>query len=394
MEEEKIALLEKLGKNPIFHLSMSSIELFHSNFIYWFINQIPKQDIPKFFRKNLDSQKNIPEVAVMREKENIDLLIKVWYNGKDTKKKADYAIVIENKFKSFPTNTQLEKYEDKKIADKTDYILLALSDIHTRKVKPAWEVVNYKELAEWMMEYTALAIRDEPNNKVIIEYYLDLIEAMHEFFHNTGMDEDNLQNEPFIKKYADNFKEILQELRFESFLEKQRSEWISYKIYERLNDKLKGELVEFSTIINFEAEDFHKPRIFVKSGFTRAQGIIDIKYQFKKDIAIGIQIQGKQYRRIIECAKSKSAIGEIKKYRDRISNLSSLNWFNLEDKVGGNPDRLYPKKDKAFNKYGEIFFYKCFYIQDESVDCIINYVIEDILLLESNISLIESIVID
>ena len=65
--------IEKLKKSPLFNLSLSSKELFHSNFLYWVGHNYPSE-FGGLFSKYLNEK---PEDScikeIFRERENIDL---------------------------------------------------------------------------------------------------------------------------------------------------------------------------------------------------------------------------------------------------------------------------------------------------------------------------------
>lgn len=316
-------------------------------------------------------------VKVSREKGNVDLLYEVEFvaNGKDSK----HIIVVENKFKSFPTLAQLKKYENqyKHSSNEVAFILLTLADSkHWGECAEKWQIMNYGELAEVIRRHLPAMIEEKPNNKTIIEYYISLIENMDELFHEFDISVE----EKFIVKDKSADLEVLDEMRFRSFIEKKRAERITYMIWEKLKlnkklDKNHLDLRDFSTAIKFDEFTSGKSQIFASSGLTRSEGIIDLKYRFHRKLALGVQIQGQQYRRLIEGPEGADEF--IKEFRDKLKDSSSLNWFDLSEKVGKETDRLYPKKGKEFNKYGASFFYKSYYIADESVKNIIDSVVED-----------------
>jgi hypothetical protein len=109
--------ISKLLVSPMFHLSLSSKELFHSNFISWlFLNY--REECSKIMRTFIDDNEGSYSIKnVKREEKNRDLII-YFENELGFKKK----LTIENKLKSLPNLKQLEEYS----LDKTesDYFLL------------------------------------------------------------------------------------------------------------------------------------------------------------------------------------------------------------------------------------------------------------------------------
>ncbi len=113
--------------SPMFNLSLSSKELFHSNFFAWLGNN---PDTNGFFTNvinalvyglNLQPGGNW---TVEREDQHFDLCIK-------DKNKNQYLLIIENKVKSIPIKKQLDDYVQKRVIGKnkdTKYLLLTLTE--------------------------------------------------------------------------------------------------------------------------------------------------------------------------------------------------------------------------------------------------------------------------
>lgn len=116
----------QLRKSPMFQLSLSSKELFHSNFLYW-ISQISpmmfQYVIVKLFKENGHSAQlgKWPEnYVVKREYSNFDLCVLINSDTSET-----VWLVIENKVKSIPLLSQIKEYSDK--SHNAYHLLLSLS---------------------------------------------------------------------------------------------------------------------------------------------------------------------------------------------------------------------------------------------------------------------------
>ena len=93
--------INKLKKSPIFNLSLSSKELFHSNFLSWLAESY-NEEFGNIFIKYLKEEPSDSRIEdIKREKKNIDLSFK-YSNGQE--------LLIENKIKSIPYAEQLIKY--------------------------------------------------------------------------------------------------------------------------------------------------------------------------------------------------------------------------------------------------------------------------------------------
>lgn len=150
--------IKELKKSPMFNLSLSSKELFHSNFLAWIAED---EDTKELFVSILelfgldnntatDYAKGIreqpPRYIVKREYNNFDFCIceniDNWEKGfkQDAEEKIPgrVLLVLENKFKSIPYKAQLEEYQT--------------------------EVVGLNEQAS-VNEAKWLCLKDEPNKK-------------------------------------------------------------------------------------------------------------------------------------------------------------------------------------------------------------------------------------
>ena len=98
--------LKNLGKMPIFKLSLGSKELFHSNFIEY-LWETDREKTVGIFRHLLNKDEflsggEICDYELSREKEHFDICI----HHKE-KKETVYDLILENKVKSIPLNSQL-----------------------------------------------------------------------------------------------------------------------------------------------------------------------------------------------------------------------------------------------------------------------------------------------
>ncbi len=159
-----------LQKNPLFHMSLASKELFHSNFIAWIIEE-ETPFMNKVFSKYLKKIKIKDNKGyVEREKKNFDLLIHTEEGNE---------ILIENKVKSYASKDQLEKYIKKTDSNNTIYVLLTTINPNF-KIKD-WVILNYEELLENMKQNISLIKK----NIHYVNDYLKLIESivrLHKLF--------------------------------------------------------------------------------------------------------------------------------------------------------------------------------------------------------------------
>lgn len=62
-------------ESPLFQLSLSSKELFHSHFLYWLVQTYKEQCTVVFSKFLITESKNLTITDVMREKSNRDLTL-------------------------------------------------------------------------------------------------------------------------------------------------------------------------------------------------------------------------------------------------------------------------------------------------------------------------------
>ena len=157
--------IEYLKTSPMFNLSLSSNELFHSNFLYW-IWKADQETFKSIINKLIDEGNNYWEtnwgnknIEVRREYKNFDLcIVEVYNQTKDDKKdgnttecktqedNGDYKtdglilFVLENKVKSIPYAQQLLKY-NKKIDQHNEALLkkIILNNNNKKKWSDKWE---------------------------------------------------------------------------------------------------------------------------------------------------------------------------------------------------------------------------------------------------------------
>ena len=115
---------ERLRAEPLFHLSLRSKELFHSDFLAWFVGAAPDAATAVFaeWAGKSAAGTGVKEPSVERERDHLDL--RILLPGRAP-------LVIENKVFSLPDEDQLAKY-GKKISSGTACVLLSLTD-------PRWD---------------------------------------------------------------------------------------------------------------------------------------------------------------------------------------------------------------------------------------------------------------
>lgn len=243
-EEKLLATIENLKESPLFNLSLSSKELFHSNLLYWIANNYKKEFGELFapFLKEMPSDYNIDKLH--RERRGIDLSFS-YSNGQE--------VFIENKVKSVPYIRQLENYS-KKNPDH-NYILLSLSrpsffdDLDDNGVQSdvkeiggvSWQYLSYSIL-KTMLKSLKFKIKDEYHIQ-IIEDYCTFIGELIEINEYSGLKNDDVFNFHSIKE--DEIYKQLEKIRVHDYYLKKKYELLAYKVYKELKKSNKN-LTPFS----------------------------------------------------------------------------------------------------------------------------------------------------
>ena len=375
-------LVNELRKSPMFQLSLSSKELFHSNFLYWisqFNLEMFKTVIEQLFEKtghSLHLDEWYEDFNVKREYEHFDLC--VTNEGEST-----ILLVIENKVKSIPNKAQLDRYCPK--SAKAQHLLLSLStDFPESKEMKEWVIANYQELACTLSEYVENRVGYEYD---IIRDYISYITNFHSLVEEWRVGARTVSNSFIPKRYE------FEKLRINDFYTKFYFSQILLQITEEFND------VEFNWKPIFGTDNKSTPPskniLYVNSGLTNNNGFLEVKVKIERDIAILIQIQGEQYRRCVEYYHDKEGSdnkhASLEKNIDWLRSDTRLNKFFVLEENGnlsvpypqsiglGNPFRkMKDEYRNGFCKYGNQFIYQYLKIKDRTIDNIIKAVVEDV----------------
>lgn len=386
-------LQAELKKSPMFNLSLSSKELFHSNMLAWIAEDA---DTETLFVKILElfgvADDKATEIAenirkgeymVLREYKNFDLCIceKIKIKTDDTEessvteeeyKEGRILLVLENKFKSIPYKAQLEKYQDdvdnlnieglkvlirskgvKQIRnEKVDYyksqykinditphfVLLSLTEniyefeVNENKFdvdKPTWHYVSYKKYAELIFDHTS----DTDFKGKVIKDYANYIKKFSSYL-NQKLPQ-SIADEKWTSTLAPN--KDLKPIRMDDIWQKLIANLILIELCKA--GKTKGLLPpnkDYS--VGTKTEDFIKLTdpdvVHVGAGLSRASGLVEIKINIGHGCVFGVQIQGGLYKRLLETTKNDlppNKSGQIAYYTPKLNVLSDMFRLNQTD---------------------------------------------------------------
>ena len=344
---ELLTLRNKIENTLNYQLSLSNLELYHSNLFgvvlekAGFINQ-------KFFRDVIDINKKYTDLKVYREKNSIDLTIEVIDEDGLT-----HVVFIENKVKSLPDEDQLIRYSEKDPSAKG--ILLSL-------VEPGFELPE-----RWF----------RGSYGELIEYYNDLLNKVDETFRL------------FLLDYIEYMKNV------EKFIEK-ISYGESYFLEESNNKVLEGmrlrsviEKIHYANLQNMISD----------LGYKTYSGRIRGGHHFGIDLPIegttssfDIQIQWNQYRHKVNFSlEDKEKLGDLERICDIIKEKTCLYHFNLED----NPILEKSASRKKWKMYDKKDVYDYAHIKKHvSSNELIDYIKTDVKKIEAHLKIVKEIILE
>ncbi|MCD1655960.1 hypothetical protein K7J14_14770 [Treponema zuelzerae] len=307
---------EQIKRSPLFRVSLSSKELFHTNFISWALeteeDNLNSQVFTILFKEKLKT-----ELIVEREKDNIDLRIKA--NGK--------IFIIENKVKDILGDKQARKIENKK-ADV--YLLLTLLPQKFYFDMSKWKVKDYSKLIK---DFSKLNITNE-YHKLLFEDYIKMVQLLIDII------SENIIKEVYNFNWSNpGLLAPLQELRMHDVFIKYGASCLLEYITRNINI---NELLNCGYTF--------KPTF----GFSHNHPIVDIFWENDFYI-IGIQIEDKYYRKIFMLKKGKTE--EIACELRKRNIWFDSNWkskqkkeFCTYDSLKDSPTFMYQYSNEYFTK--------------------------------------------
>jgi hypothetical protein len=182
MSFEMVATLcAALEKEPLFHMSLGSKELFHSNFLAWFADCFPEL-AAAVFRPWAVPMAEARAARSERETSHLDLVLHL---------PGLAPITVENKVFSIPDEEQLHRYAggalSRREAGRREYTRLLLSLISPGwTMYNGWRRVSYHELAQALRPQVAYIRAVDAFAADLVEHYIVLISLLAELFDLLG----------------------------------------------------------------------------------------------------------------------------------------------------------------------------------------------------------------
>lgn len=346
---------EQLLKSVMFNLSLSSKELFHSNFLEYLINN--DNNVLNYLFDGFIEINWQDKVIVEREKYNFDLLIHDKQN----------CVIIENKVKSIPNIAQLIEYQ-KKAENKfknlnKGFILLTIYEPYklNSEKKGDWIVLNYLEMLKRLKKYSTV-IENRYFKDIILDY-INFMDTLINLFQELKMNE-----EQSIYIDEDILKD-LKELRIHDLFYKSRFEILKADLAKRINSEYRN---KYKVIEANKWQSLNMDEIAVDNNFTRGTGLFELKVPVntlnknEKSI-IGVQLQDHSFKLLVQSTNKNTIMAIAEKLN------SNNNWFDFsiinKDCVVTNKQT---KDYCSYNSKDGLMLYKYKIIEDVSEITIIN----------------------
>ena len=347
---ELLTLRNKIENTLNYQLSLSNLELYHSNL---FAVVLEKSEFinHKFFSDVIDINKKYTDLKVYREKNSIDLTIEVIDEDGLT-----HVVFIENKVKSLPDEDQLIRYSEKDSSAKG--ILLSLVEPGF-KLSDSWFRRSYVELIEY---YNDLLNKVDETFRLFLLDYIEYMKNVEKFIEKISYGESY-----FLDESNNKVLEVLDGMRLRSVIEKIH--------YANLQNMISG------------------------LGYKTYSGRIRGAHHFGIDLTIegttssfDIQIQGNQYRHKVNFSlEDKEKLGDLERICDIIKEKTCLYHFNLED----NPILEKSASRKKWKMYDKKDVYDYAHIKKHvSSNELIDYIKTDVKKIEAHLKIVKEIILE
>lgn len=345
--------VETLKNNPIFQLSLSSKELFHSNFLAWLaeddntrcvFNKVMQTWLDD---KNWEYKSN--EMEVKREYNHFDFCVcdKLSIDGNDVT--GSVQVVLENKFKSIAYKAQLVDYKDRtktlneegykneykaekanngKILPRgwrdevehpnTKYILLTLADNFLDKDEIqslGWKIVTYAEYAKLLRTVVGELKDDEiKGNKA---FYVELIAQYCNFIEKFS----EQINECLDNVKEDNYWDILKNddftaVRCNDIWQKVVMHKYAQKLFKLTQEKFPNTKIVFDDKDSWNDTSDHRP-LMIRVAYFRNEALVELKYLLNNGVVFCVQQQGDNGLSIGMVVKEEETIKKAVRKQDK-----------------------------------------------------------------------------
>ncbi len=330
------ALCAALGSEPLFHLSLQSKELFHSNFVGWLCESHPQVGADVFGRW-VSRRPEATTLRVQRERSHLDLAIEL---------PGLTPFVLENKVFAPPDESQLDNYAAGKLAGlaRPELLLLSLGrprwDDGTYECASGelWRYLSYRDLAD-ALEPAAAALATRSFDRQLVEHYCALIRLLDDLAQTVGM---VASDEPIDVPAT--IKLVLQQNRLHDAVGKLRARHAIAAASARTGPALEGREVRW------------------EASFTRSHALTAAFIRHSDTDWLGWQYQEGQWRVVVITSMHQGKTPELRARRHAYVADRYGAWFAFDaipTVTGRSIDKVPPTEARgAFNNFDPDFVYR------------------------------------
>lgn len=383
-----------LENSPMFQLSLSSKELFHSNFLFWIgkANKFMFRELIQQLYEN-GTKNNIAFIPwednfeIKRECNNFDISV-----IKDNK----IIFILENKVKSIPKLSQLDDYTIK-VPDASCMLLSLVKNFPEKEtINDKWAIIDYNMLADKIEELYPRYNLDQYHSAIIKDYcgYIRNLDSIVAEWVVKGNEKWSQLSNNEIKTLSDlRIDDLYKKLRYACILnlimKRIDSDMLGFKWGMNAKDIFDGKKIKNNRAEKREAADTPFAYIYVDFGMTRSNGLFELKVKVADNLLLLIQVEGKQYRRAIERKAKYFENVEFLRNPDnpihdffafKEGTFPKIGYPDVSHGEKISPFRTFEDQEQnGFCKYKDWFIYQYVPISDDTeVEKVVTAVIQDI----------------
>lgn len=290
-------LCRNLWREPLFHFSLASKELFHSNFLAWLSERWPQQAATIFkavLHSNSERRAGLPE----RERRHLDLVLN--FEGHEP-------LIIENKVFSIPRLKQLLDYTESivRVGSLSAATRCVLSPVAPDWLSsaPGWVHLGYADLIDQLEELAPSLADATSYERATIDNYVRMMRFILDLIGEATRD---LEQQSFQLPSA--LQDELEKVRLADGCGKLRADAVRARV--------EGRLAREGLVKGF----------IIESGLTRKKPLLEVFYAASDDVDIGWQLQETQWRLALR-TRNKDAHRNVSE-RIRLAEANS-EWFDF-----------------------------------------------------------------
>ena len=327
MDKKQEDFIKTLQNNVAFQLSLTSKELFHSNFLAWLAEDKDTTDIFNDVLRNCFGAKDLAfdpdEMMVMREYKNFDFCIckRLKNENEDVKETektekefvpGNVLFVLENKFKSLPYKEQLEKYQKKvekgnKKGKPVQYCLLSLAQ-GFKDFGKDWKVATYEEYAHALRNANKSKNKNSFKKKLIniyckfIKTFSDQIKDSLQDLYDKEVDKLEAKVDSKVEwEILTNHQEF-QTIRcndvWQKIVMQHCARFLAQKVKETFKGKKEVTMAHSDKDIWLKTGTENKGKFFTMVNFFHGEALLELKYLIPEKGLLTLQQQGNHPLRI------------------------------------------------------------------------------------------------